>query len=449
MPNPMKRRAHALAIWQAAVAAVHPDRLVRDSLYVVGNSLRVGRWRLDLSGIERLFVVGTGKASAAMAGAVESTLGGKLCREKQVQGCVAVPDYAVRPTRWIELHAARSGNANEPTPAGVAAAARIVELLASTTPRDLVLCLISGGGSALLPAPATGISLDDKRRITESLHRCGATINEMNAVRKHLSELKGGGLVQKCRARVVSLIISDVVGDPLDVIASGPTAADSTTFSTAIHVLDKYGLNQQTPASVLDRLRRGRAGEIPETLKRLPRRVQNCVIGSNAVALQAAASTARALGYRVLDLGSCIEGESREVARALAGIALSAQQDSRPVRAPACILSGGECTVSLGSHTGKGGRNQEWALAALVHLGDRISGMTFLSGGTDGEDGPTDAAGAVADEAIARTAKDLDLRPQQFLNSHDSYHFFAPTGGLVRSGLTHTNVMDVRVILVT
>ncbi len=286
--------------------------------------------------------------------------------------------------------------------------------------------------------------------MTALLHACGATINEMNAVRKHLSRVKGGRLAEAAgRARVVSLIVSDVVGDPLDVIASGPTAPDPTTYADALAVLAKYALDAKTPARVLRHLRRGAAGELPETAKRLPSRVHNVVIGNNAVAMRAAARLARARGYRVLDLGARIEGESREVGVVLAGLVRSVREEGRPFAPPACILSGGETTVTLGEEHGVGGRNQELALSALAHLGEAgLRGAIVLSGGTDGEDGPTDAAGALADASVARAARILTLDPRDFLDRHDAYPFFARTGGLVRTGPTRTNVMDLRVVLV-
>jgi hydroxypyruvate reductase/glycerate 2-kinase len=294
-----------------------------------------------------------------------------------------------------------------------------------------------------------GITLEDKQQVTRLLHACGATINEMNAVRKHLSAIKGGGLVQAFRGRALfSLIISDVIGDPLDVIASGPTAADPTTFGDSLRVLQKYHLEAEVPRAVLEHLQEGAAGRIPETLKELPTNVTNLILGNNERSLTAAQSCAEALGYRVLNLGSFIEGETRHVATALAGIARSIRIDRRPFGPPACILSGGETTVTLPPEHGLGGRNQEFVLASLVELGE--SGMrkaAVLSGGTDGEDGPTDAAGALADETTLSRAVQKGMHPAAFLHRCDAYHFFEATGDLLKTGLTQTNVMDVRVHL--
>jgi hydroxypyruvate reductase/glycerate 2-kinase len=268
----------------------------------------------------------------------------------------------------------------------------------------------------------------------------------MNCVRKHLSACKGGRLAQAFRGRALySLIISDVIGDPLDVIASGPTAADPTTFDDALGVLDRYGLAHRVPASVRLYLERGRDGREPETLKALPAHVSNFVLGNNARALAAAARHAAELGYRVLNLGAFLEGETRHVATALAGIVRSIRHDGQPLPPPVCLLSGGETTVSLGEAYGLGGRNQEFVLAAALKLGpEGLRDVVVLSGGTDGEDGPTDAAGAFADTECWRSQTDA----LQALNRHAAYDFFESLGSLLKTGLTQTNVMDVRVLLI-
>jgi hydroxypyruvate reductase/glycerate 2-kinase len=272
----------------------------------------------------------------------------------------------------------------------------------------------------------------------------------MNCVRKHLSKTKGGRLAQVFKGRALfSLIISDVIGDPLDVIASGPTAADPTTFGDAVEVLKKYQLEGRVSHSIVNCLMRGMRGEIPETLKELPGNVHNQVIGNNARALQAAEKTTERLGYRVLNLGSFLEGETDQVALMHAGIVRSIRSTQLPLAAPACLLSGGETTVTLGDDPGKGGRNQEFVLASLVKLAQaRMDGLIILSGGTDGEDGPTDAAGAIADAGTFGRAQSMGLEPDDFLARHDAYTFFAATGDLLKTGLTQTNVMDVRVLLV-
>jgi hydroxypyruvate reductase/glycerate 2-kinase len=434
-------RQHARTIWDTAVAAANPETLVRAALTDPAPPLRDA-----LAAAERILVVGAGKAGAAMAAGAEAALLGLLDR---VTGVVDVPAEAVRPLQAIRLHAARPAGTNFPTAEGVTGTRQMLRLLAHAGPNDAALCLLSGGGSALLPAPADGITLEDKQQVTRLLHACGATINEMNCVRKHLSAVKGGRLAQTFTGQALfSLIISDVIGDPFDVIASGPTAADPTTFADARAVLDKYRLTAQVPESVRDHLAEGAAGRAPETLKALPPNVHNIILGNNARSLAAANREAERLGYRVLNLGSFIEGETRHAATVFAGIVRSLRTDGVPLRPPVCLLSGGETTVTLGEGHGQGGRNQEFVLAAALKLGaDDLRDAVVLSGGTDGEDGPTDAAGAVADAQTLSSGERLGLDPAVFLDGHDAYHFFAATGDLLRSGLTGTNVMDVRVIL--
>ncbi len=440
MPDTTTLRAHARSIWQTAVDAVEPFTLIRTALEA-GGALHTAAVQAA-----RVLVVGGGKAGAAMAAGVEAALPGV-----RLEGIVNVPAGAVRPTHAIRLHEARPAGTNHPTAEGVVGSEQMLTLLAGAGPDDLALCLLSGGGSALLPAPALGLSLDDKLAVTRLLHASGATIDEMNCVRKHLSRLKGGRLAQAFRGgSLVSLILSDVVGDPLDVIASGPTAADPTTFADALAVLRRYGLRQQVPASVWDLLQGGVAGAMPETLKRLPNNVRSIVLGNNARALTAARQRAQELGYNVLDLGAFVEGETRQVAAVLAGLLRSVRVDGQPVRPPACLLSGGETTVTLPPGHGKGGRNQEFVLALAARLGRTgLRGVVALSGGTDGEDGPTDAAGAVADAQTLENADRLGLSPEDHLARHDAYAFFDATGDLLKTGLTGTNVMDVRVLLVT
>ena len=429
----------ARAIWHAAVDAVRPGDLI--PAHVRADE----RLRAAVAKAKRVLIVGAGKAGAAMAEALEGALGDDL---DKATGIVNVPADAIRPLRRIVLHAARPPASNHPTSDGVAGAEKMLALLRSAGPEDVAICLISGGGSALLPAP-DGVSLEDKQAVTKLLHACGATIHEMNAVRKHLSQVKGGRLAQAfCGRSLFSLIVSDVVGDPLDVIASGPTAADPSTFADALAVLDRFGLRTKVPA-VVGHLERGAAGLVPETLKELPANVSNIVLGNNARALRAATAKAETLGYRVLNLGSFVEGETRPVATVVAGVVRSIRADGLPITPPACVLIGGETTVTLGPDSGKGGRNQEFVLAMLHKLGEEgMCGVAVLSGGTDGEDGPTDAAGALADERTLATIRRLGLDVACHLDRHDAYPLFDAIGGLIRTGLTHTNVMDVRVLLV-
>ena len=443
-------REHARTIWLAAVDAADPFVLVRTALTEPGSPLRTAVERA-----EHILIVGGGKAGAAMAAGAEAGLADRLDR---VVGVVNVPRETVRPLQTIELHAARPAGVNHPTAEGVAGVERILDLVQHAGPNDLCLCLLSGGGSALLPAPVAGITLEDKQHVTQLLHACGATIDEMNCVRKHLSRIKGGRLAQAFPAlaggkrTLVSLIISDVVGDPLDVIASGPTAADPTTFADALAVLERFGLRDQTPRTILAHLEAGAAGKVPETLKELPPHVHNLILGNNRKALAASQRVAESLGYRVLNLGSFIEGDTQQAATVLAGIVRSIRVDGQPLSPavqPVCVLSGGETTVTLPPNHGRGGRNQEFVLAALHKLGaNGMRGVVILSGGTDGEDGPTDAAGALADIGTLERAAQQRLALNDFLQRHDAYAYFDTTGDLLKTGLTQTNVMDVRVLLV-
>jgi hydroxypyruvate reductase/glycerate 2-kinase len=430
-------RKHALAIWQAAVDAARPEPLVEAAL----------RGHESVRDARRILVVGAGKAGPGMVVGLEAALADRLDR---VEGLVNVPEGMTAPLKRVRLHPARPQGVNEPTPAGVAGSEEMLQLLASAGPDDVAVCLLSGGGSALLPAPAEGITLADKQTVTKLLHRSGATIDEMNCVRKHLSRVKGGRLAEAFRGKfLLSLIISDVVGDPLDVIASGPTAPDPTTFADALAVLDKFDLRNRVPPGVVRHLERGAAGEIPETPKQADPRVENHIVGSNRLALAAAELKATGLGYRVWNAGSQIVGETRDAAIAQAELAMKIRYDGEPVKPPACLLSGGETTVTLGDNPGKGGRNQEFVLAAMIQLGaSGLDRLTILSSGTDGEDGPTDAAGAVADAKTWTAAWAHELDPDDSLRRHDAYPFFDKLGGLMRTGLTGTNVMDVRVILV-
>jgi len=439
-------RADALAIWQAAVAAVQSDRLVQDNLRVEGDLLIVGDAELPLAEISRIVVVGGGKAGAGMAAGVEAALGERVLREKRVTGWLNVPADCVRPLGHIQLHAARPAGVNEPTAAGVVGVERILDLVSHLGPRDLCLCLISGGGSALLPAPVRGISLNDKQQLTKLLSGAGANIAELNTVRKQLSRIKGGGLARACRAgRLISLIISDVIGDPLDVIASGPTVPDTATPGDALDVLKRLNLLDAVPRSVIETLQQS-AGTEPQI--KPTTRVTNLVIGNNAVAVDAAGIEAERRGYsHAMVAATALEGPAEEVGEHLASMAVRMRDEP----GPDCLITGGEPIVRLVSpdKRGKGGRNQQLVLAAMTRLlPDNLRGIALLSGGTDGEDGPTDAAGAIVDANSPGQMNAKQIDPQDFLTRNDAYHFFAPLDGLIKTGPTHTNVCDVRVVVV-
>ncbi len=440
-------RRDALDIWRSGVAAVDSQRLVGKAIRVEGEELIVGQERLRLDSIGRILVVGAGKACAGMAAAVETALGPRLADEKHLAGWVNVPADCTRPLRRIKLHAARPAGLNEPTPAGVAGSEEILRQVAALHSEDLCICLISGGGSALLPAPE-GITLEDKVSLTRHLSAAGADIAQLNTVRKQLSRIKGGGLARACRAgRLLALIISDVLGDRLDLIASGPTVPDeSSTPDRALEVLEKF------PAPD--------AGFLPRVVQYLEQKrsyglppppqcqLTNLVIGNNAKAVEAAGVKAESLGYSHA-MVCATQGESlaEDVGRHLAGMAL--RMRSRP--GPNCLISGGEPVVRLvdPSRRGLGGRNQQLVLAALVRLlPDGAEGIVLLSAGTDGEDGPTDAAGAILDATMPAAMGRLGLDPADYLARNDAYHFFAPLDALIKTGPTHTNVCDLRVVLV-
>ncbi len=449
----------APAIWRAGVAAVRPERCLPAAL----ESLPPGF--PALSSFERVLVVGAGKAGAAMSRALETALEQQGVDLQRVQGVVNVPNETVTPLERIRLHPARPAGINQPTESGIEGAKTILALAEGAGPNDLLLCLISGGGSALLPLPAPGLTLADKQQVTALLHGCGATIQEMNTVRKHLSRIKGGGLVRGFGGkRALSLIVSDVIGDPLDVIASGPTCPDPTTFADALAVLARHNLVDRVPRSVLAYLREGAEGKQPETVKQLPLGedgrplVENVILASNRQALTAAAAKAKELGYAVWNFGSYLDGDTARLAEMLARIAQGVAAErknsaergpSGPRARPLAILSGGETTVVLPEGHGLGGRNQQFVLAFLNQMsGEALGGVTVLSGGTDGEDGPTDAAGAIGDAEVLDRAAQAGLNPADYLARHDAYHFFQPLDALLKTGLTQTNVMDLRVILV-
>ena len=444
MPQNESRRKSMAAIQAAALAAVAPDAAVKRQLYLEENTLRIGGCSYPLAGHDRIFVVGGGKAGAPMAAAAEAVLG-----ERIAAGLVNVKHgYTLR-----DADGQRSAfriqivEAGHPVPdeAGRRGAERIAQMLAGLSERDLVLVLISGGGSALLTLPSPGISLTDVQALTGALLRCGATINEINAVRKHISQIKGGQLARLAYpATVVALILSDVVGNPLDVIASGPTIPDPTTFAEAWAVLERYEIVDDVPATIVSRLRAGLAGEVAETPKPgdpVFARVQNVIVGSNEIAAQAAVDEARKQGFNALLLSTYIEGEAREVARVFAGIARGMSEHGWPLEAPACLVAGGETTVTIRG-TGKGGRNQELALAAALAI-DGWENVAVVGLATDGTDGPTDAAGATAWGDTVSRARELGLNAADYLANNDAYHFFQALGDLIVTGPTNTNVNDL------
>ena len=436
-------RRDALTILEAALKAADPYRAVLDCLALRGSELVYPGGRLDLDEVDRVLVVGGGKAGAAMAAAVEDLMGDRV-----EWGLVNIPmgSNPVQPPEKIGLNEAGHPL---PTPSGVEGVRRMLEATTGLGVGDLVVVLVSGGGSALLPQPVEGVSLEDLAAVTESLMRAGATIDELNAVRKHLSKVKGGQLARHLHpAKVLVLVVSDVVGDPLDTIASGPTAPDPTTFGDALSVLRRYGLEGSTPKAVLERLKRGVEGRLRETPKPgdpVFRGVVNLVVASNRRALEAGKAEAQRLGYHTMVLTGFLEGEAREVGVVAASIARELAEQRAPLEPPAALLMGGETTVTV-KGGGSGGRNQELVLGAVT----RLSGLPALlaSMGTDGVDGPTPAAGAMADGATLARATSHSLNPHEALQENDSYRFFTVLGDTIETGPTGTNVNDLVVVLV-
>jgi glycerate 2-kinase len=424
--------ALARQIFYAGLSAVDPAKAVEQRLHQV-------RARFEQGNFERLLVIGFGKASVSMAQASERLLddlmGSAVIITKY--GHANGPHAIAKTTVYEAAHPVPDEN-------GAAATRAIVDLVGQADERTLVLCLISGGGSALFVAPYQGLTLGEKQEMTELLLRSGATIGELNGVRKHLSRVKGGRLAEIVYpASIVSLIISDVIGDRLDVIASGPTAPDTSTYADALGVLEKYELSKRCPQAVLSILERGARGQIPETPKQdnhIFTGVQNIVIASNAMALNDAKEKAEELGFHTFVFSSTLQGEAREAAHSLAVQALNTN-----LTRPFCLLSGGETTVKV-KGTGIGGRNMELALAFALEI-EGVAGITLLSAGTDGTDGPTDAAGAVVDGHTIGRATGMGLDAQEYLEDNNSYTFFRSTGDLLMTGPTGTNLMDLQIIL--
>jgi hydroxypyruvate reductase len=424
----------------AGLEAADPYRAVLKTVTRKGRLLRIGRRTYDLRRFDRIVAVGAGKASARMAQAIEHILGAKL-----QQGLVVVKNGHRICTKRITVV-----EAGHPIPdrAGRQAAERIRTLVQDLTPRDLLIVLLSGGASSLLPAPVPGVTLADKQRTTRLLLRSGATINEMNVVRKHLSQLKGGGLARSTRATIATLILSDVIGDDIGTIGSGPTAPDSTTFADAINVLKGYRIWRAVPAAVRRHLLQGRKGTVPETLKPGSRRwrlVHHTIIGNNRAILDVVAHTAKQAGLHTHLLSAAITGEARMEAKRFVGQVLHLVRQAGRLRRPSCIVAGGEPTVTI-TGRGKGGRAQEFAAAAALHLAG-VANVWLVTMGTDGTDGPTDAAGAVVTgETVARAAN-AGINFRLAMKRHDTYPALKTLRCHIRTGPTGTNVNDLYLLL--
>jgi hydroxypyruvate reductase len=423
-------RAAAAQLQEAALEAIDPAAAIRRHVRRESDVLTVGDQTYDLNAFERVFVVGGGKAAVPMSDAIVGILGDRMTQGVVVTKYGHTGDWSAPRLEVIE--------AGHPVPDenSVRGAQAVADLAGQATERDLVVCLISGGGSALLTLPAPGLTLADLQELTGALLRCGATINEINTVRKHCSGVKGGNLARVAApAQLLTLILSDVIGDPLDVIASGPTVPDSTSLADAQAVLGRYGVDE--PAGLQETCKTGDP---------VFERVQNVIVGSHRLAALAALEKARGLGFESLLLGTYVEGEAREVAKVAAAFAKAMRVDGDPLRPPACLVWGGETTVTIRGE-GKGGRNQEVALAAALAL-DGCPKVLVMALATDGTDGPTDAGGAIATGETITRAREKGLDAWALLEANDSYHFFEALGDLIMTGPTGTNVNDLLFVLV-
>jgi glycerate-2-kinase len=432
---------HAGDIFLYAVEAVHPYALTLQNITLAGNLLHIAGESVELTHINHIYITGAGKATAAMAKAVEDVLGNRI------SGGIIIVKYG----HTADLQHITTIEAAHPVPdeTGVNGTKQLIQLIEKATENDLIITLLSGGGSALLIDLPPGCTLAELQTCFTSLLHSGASIEEMNTVRKHLSGVKGGQLTKTVYpARQITLILSDVIGDPMDVIASGPTVADPTTYKDAWQVIEKYQLQQVISPNIRIHLQAGVTGQIAETPKPgdpVLELTSNYIIGSNAIALQAAQNKARQKGFYTQILGADISGDAAEAAIRLVAQARQLAEDTT-VPKPACLLMGGETTVAV-TGKGKGGRNQHLALAASLLLSPEDD-IVILAAGTDGSDGPTEAAGAVVHGSTVQTAAEKGIHAKEYLQNNDSYHFFELTGGHIMTGPTMTNVMDIMIALV-
>jgi len=432
------RRVLVEALSQALLAA-DPRTILRNKVKVRKNELQIGALSFKLSEFRRVLVIGAGKATAGMALEIERILDGWV-----TGGSVNIPGYT-KP--WPKSKKISFNPASHPIPSedGVRGVKNMIRLVGQPSEDDLVICLISGGGSALMPLPSPGILLSDKQKTTNLLLKSGARIDEINAVRKHLSDFKGGRLAEKLHpATVLSLIISDVVGDKVESIASGPTVPDDTTYAGAYTILEEHGLWRKVPSSIRKHIQKGKEGKLPETPKkssRIFKRVHNLLVGTNKESCQAAAEVFEKRGYHSLILSTRLQGEAREVGKILAGICISIRENHLPVAPPAAVVAGGETTVTVHGK-GRGGRNQELVLSAALSIREKPA-ILVSSIGTDGVDGPTGAAGAVADGTTVERGLRIHLDSDSYLRENNSYPFFERLNDLVITGPTGTNVNDI------
>ena len=437
----MNNREIAEKIFMAGVRSVLPEKLITGRMKIDGSVLTINENKIPLDNIKNIYVIGAGKASAAMGHYVESILGDRIT------GGHIVVKYGYS----CKLKRIKVTEAGHPIPDsnGFKATEEIIKLSSRASENDLVICLISGGGSALLADLPEGLLPEELYIVNNLLIRCGASINEINCVRKHLSLIKGGQLTRIVRpAQLVTLILSDVTGNPLEVIASGPTVPDPSTFSDALQVIDDYHLTADITSGVLNYLKDGSNGIHPETPKPgdpLFSGTLNILAGTNQIALKAAKAQAVNMGFRTYIIDTELHGDVENVSESVISTAISFKNNN-DIQKPVCLLYGGETTVRINGN-GKGGRNQHLALLAAMRL-KNLPGLTLLSAGTDGTDGPTDYAGAVVDSETVRKAISLNEDPENYLYEFNSYNFFKRFGGQIITGPTFTNVMDIVVILV-
>ncbi len=432
-------------VMAAAIRAAEPATAVKRFLHRTGDTLYAGERSYQLKKFEHIYLIGAGKAGAPMAEAVIEILPNRIAA-----GAIIVKyGYAQSSPELRNICQVIEAGHPIPDQQGVAGAQEILRILSGANENDLFIFLISGGGSALLTAPAPGITLEQIQNLTDELLRCGASIQEINILRKHLDVVKGGGMAAATSAQIVSLVLSDVVGDPLDLIASGPTAPDTSCFHDAWDTLAKYHLQNKVPRAICDRILQGIEGKIPENPHKdhvIFNKVHHVIVGNNYLAGQAALNQAQEEGYKSLFLSSHFQGEARELGRFIAAVAQQVHETGQPISKPACIVAGGEATVTLHG-SGKGGRNQEIALSAVDSLAG-LPGVTLVTLATDGGDGPTDAAGAVVTGTTLERALAAGLRLKDHLDNNDSYHFFAELGDLLKPGPTQTNVNDLILLFI-
>ncbi|WP_455280632.1 glycerate kinase type-2 family protein [[Eubacterium] cellulosolvens] len=437
-----KVRDAILLAYESALLSSNPYQLIIDNVSVSESILTIGSKQFDLNKFENIIVIGGGKASGSMTQALENLLEGRITNGI-VNILVGTSDNY--PTKKVHLNEAGHPI---PTENGMLGAKKMLDLAENAGKEDLIICLISGGGSAMMASPKEGITLKDKQTVTQQLLHSGATINELNAVRKHLSDFKGGWLAKRAQpATLVSLILSDVVGDPLDTISSGPTAPDQTTYQDVVDIFDKYKLSKEIPISIKKILEMGLNGKISETPKSNDSvfdNVHNIVLGNNRLACLAAKEKLSELGFNTLFLTSYMEGEAKDIGIFLGAIANEIFSSGNPIPRPAAVIVGGETTVTVRGK-GLGGRNQEIVLSAASKI-NGMEGVGVASIGTDGIDGPTDAAGAIADGKSLLRAKQFGLNNKKMLNNNDSYNFFSKIGDLIITGPTGSNVNDIALV---